>query len=169
MWHTARRHCWKLLRTLIAGIFFLLFCFMDPNLSHFSISAVPPFSGLCWFPDGPDYKQWTGDDSKVLMKVGNNYLIRSSTLTISPSVMFQSLLPLGLWLPRGCDILTTDCGTCCVMSPHLLMSCDTVLWRADNWLTDTDCTIACDTVILTQICSSRFHMTPLMTSVALIS
>ncbi|KAG1799081.1 uncharacterized protein BJ212DRAFT_1450297 [Suillus subaureus] len=33
------------------------------------ISAVPPFPGLCRFPQGHHFKQWTGDDSKVLMKV----------------------------------------------------------------------------------------------------
>ncbi|KAH9061735.1 hypothetical protein EDB83DRAFT_2604363 [Lactarius deliciosus] len=33
------------------------------------ISAVPPFPGLHRFPDGRDYQQWTGDDSKALMKV----------------------------------------------------------------------------------------------------
>ncbi|TFK32680.1 hypothetical protein BDQ12DRAFT_701098 [Crucibulum laeve] len=33
------------------------------------ILAVPPFPGLCQFPDGHDYTQWTGDDSKALMKV----------------------------------------------------------------------------------------------------
>ncbi|KAF8270532.1 hypothetical protein EI94DRAFT_1486883, partial [Lactarius quietus] len=33
------------------------------------ISADPPFSGLCQFPDGCDYKQWTGNDSKMLIKV----------------------------------------------------------------------------------------------------
>ncbi|KAH8977840.1 hypothetical protein EDB86DRAFT_2816711 [Lactarius hatsudake] len=33
------------------------------------ISAVPPFPGLRRFPDGCDYQQWTGDDSKALMKV----------------------------------------------------------------------------------------------------
>ncbi|KAF8259888.1 hypothetical protein EI94DRAFT_1773823 [Lactarius quietus] len=33
------------------------------------ISAVPPFSGLRWFPDGHDYQQWTGDNLKALMKV----------------------------------------------------------------------------------------------------
>ncbi|KAF8977475.1 hypothetical protein BDQ17DRAFT_1403369 [Cyathus striatus] len=33
------------------------------------ISAVPPFSELQRFPDGCDFKQWTGGDSKVLMKV----------------------------------------------------------------------------------------------------
>ncbi|KAH9960362.1 hypothetical protein BGW80DRAFT_1438862 [Lactifluus volemus] len=33
------------------------------------ISAVPPFPGLRRFPDGRDFKQWTGDDSKALMKV----------------------------------------------------------------------------------------------------
>ncbi|KAF8258996.1 hypothetical protein EI94DRAFT_1774037 [Lactarius quietus] len=33
------------------------------------ISSVPPFPGLCWFADGCNFKQWTGDDSKALMKV----------------------------------------------------------------------------------------------------
>ncbi|KAF8260212.1 hypothetical protein EI94DRAFT_1611715, partial [Lactarius quietus] len=33
------------------------------------ISAVPTFPGLRRFADGRDFKQWTGDDSKALMKV----------------------------------------------------------------------------------------------------
>ncbi|KAL0058854.1 hypothetical protein AAF712_014433 [Marasmius tenuissimus] len=33
------------------------------------ISAVPIFPGLRRFPDGRDFNQWTGDDSKALMKV----------------------------------------------------------------------------------------------------
>ncbi|KAJ7482263.1 hypothetical protein B0H11DRAFT_2418405 [Mycena galericulata] len=33
------------------------------------ISAVPSFPGLRRFPDGRDFHQWTGDDSKALMKV----------------------------------------------------------------------------------------------------
>ncbi|KAJ7629896.1 hypothetical protein B0H17DRAFT_1164262 [Mycena rosella] len=33
------------------------------------ISAVPLFPGLRWFPNGRDFHQWTGDDSKALMKV----------------------------------------------------------------------------------------------------
>ncbi|KAI0004338.1 hypothetical protein BJV74DRAFT_876020 [Russula compacta] len=33
------------------------------------ISAVPPFPGLRRFPDGHGFIQWTGDDSKALMKV----------------------------------------------------------------------------------------------------
>ncbi|KAG6888151.1 hypothetical protein C0992_009495 [Termitomyces sp. T32_za158] len=33
------------------------------------ISAVPSFPGLRRFPDGQNYMQWTGDDSKALMKV----------------------------------------------------------------------------------------------------
>ncbi|KAJ6609225.1 hypothetical protein B0H10DRAFT_2298332 [Mycena sp. CBHHK59/15] len=32
------------------------------------IAAVPPFPGLCRFPEGRGFKQWTGDDSKALMK-----------------------------------------------------------------------------------------------------
>ncbi|EDR02201.1 uncharacterized protein LACBIDRAFT_309800 [Laccaria bicolor S238N-H82] len=33
------------------------------------IAAAPLFSGLCRFPHGRRFKQWTGDDSKALMKV----------------------------------------------------------------------------------------------------
>ncbi|KAJ7856211.1 hypothetical protein B0H14DRAFT_3643571, partial [Mycena olivaceomarginata] len=33
------------------------------------IDAVPPFAGLRRFPQGRGFKQWTGDDSKALMKV----------------------------------------------------------------------------------------------------
>jgi hypothetical protein len=36
---------------------------------HHSISAVLPFPGLRCFPDGRDFQQWTGNDSKALMKV----------------------------------------------------------------------------------------------------
>lgn len=34
-----------------------------------SISVAAPFSGLWQFPIGHGFKQWTGDDSKALMKV----------------------------------------------------------------------------------------------------
>ncbi|KAJ7874543.1 hypothetical protein B0H14DRAFT_3083419 [Mycena olivaceomarginata] len=33
------------------------------------LSAVPEFPGLRRFPDGRDFSQWTGDDSKALMKI----------------------------------------------------------------------------------------------------
>ncbi|PSS37091.1 hypothetical protein PHLCEN_2v1057 [Hermanssonia centrifuga] len=33
------------------------------------IAAAPPFPGLRRFPEGRRFKQWTGDDSKALMKV----------------------------------------------------------------------------------------------------
>ncbi|KIJ18392.1 hypothetical protein PAXINDRAFT_70645, partial [Paxillus involutus ATCC 200175] len=33
------------------------------------IAAVAPFTGLWHFPQGHHFKQWTGDDSKALMKV----------------------------------------------------------------------------------------------------
>ena len=35
------------------------------------ISVAPPFPGLQRFPEGRDFNQWTGDDSKALMKVSN--------------------------------------------------------------------------------------------------
>ena len=34
-----------------------------------SIANAPSFSGLRRFPEGRNFKQWTGDDSKALMKV----------------------------------------------------------------------------------------------------
>jgi hypothetical protein len=34
-----------------------------------SISGMPSFPGLRRFTDGHDFHQWTGDDSKALMKV----------------------------------------------------------------------------------------------------
>jgi hypothetical protein len=41
-----------------------------------SVSAVPAFPGLRLFPDGRDFSQWTGNDSKAFMKVRNfNYSI----------------------------------------------------------------------------------------------
>ena len=42
----------------------------NPVLTHvLRIAAAPPFSGLRRFPQGRGFKQWTGDDSKALMKV----------------------------------------------------------------------------------------------------
>lgn len=40
------------------------------NVNPYSrIAAVAPFAGLRRFPQGRHFKQWTGDDSKALMKV----------------------------------------------------------------------------------------------------
>ena len=38
-------------------------------MKYLSIAAVPSFPGLRRFPQGRGFKQWTGDDSKALMKV----------------------------------------------------------------------------------------------------
>lgn len=57
------------LKILIVGkllFHWLIFLF---NIDFVRISAVPPFPGLRRFPDGRDFVQWTGDDSKALMKV----------------------------------------------------------------------------------------------------
>ena len=43
---------------------------MGVMLIYTSISVVPPFSRLRRFPQGRGFEQWTGDDSKALMKVG---------------------------------------------------------------------------------------------------
>jgi hypothetical protein len=47
-------------------------CWAFLSSIHFlfhSISAVPAYPGLRRFPDGRDFSQWTGNDSKALMKV----------------------------------------------------------------------------------------------------
>lgn len=36
-----------------------------------SIASVASFAGLRRFPQGQHFKQWTGDDSKALMKVSS--------------------------------------------------------------------------------------------------
>ena len=61
----------RLLRILTIGVLLshsLIFLF---NVEFSRISAVPPFPGLRRFPDGRDFAQWTGDDSKALMKVNS--------------------------------------------------------------------------------------------------
>lgn len=41
-----------------------------------SIATVPSFPGLHRFPQGRKFKQWTGDDSKALMKVRSLFTSR---------------------------------------------------------------------------------------------
>jgi len=41
---------------------------------YFSIAAVPLFANLRRFPEGRGFKQWTGDDSKALMKASFQFL-----------------------------------------------------------------------------------------------
>ncbi|KAF8257099.1 hypothetical protein EI94DRAFT_1774628 [Lactarius quietus] len=64
------------------------------DIDH-QISAVPPFSGLCRFLDGHDYKQWTGNNSKVLMKIKHtNHIIKVFLTAITgylPSMMVCSI------------------------------------------------------------------------------
>ncbi|KAI9429150.1 hypothetical protein BJY52DRAFT_1353967 [Lactarius psammicola] len=59
------------------------------------ISAVPPFPGLRQFADGRDFKQWTGDDSKALMKVcvsrSGDYLTGLGPLTILFEVFLAAI------------------------------------------------------------------------------
>ncbi|KAF8220421.1 hypothetical protein L208DRAFT_1333807, partial [Tricholoma matsutake] len=40
-----------------------------PNNIDWCIALAPSFAGLRHFPEGRNFKQWTGNDSKALMKV----------------------------------------------------------------------------------------------------
>lgn len=55
----------------------------------FSIASAPPFPGLRRFPEGRNFVQWTGNDSRALMKVRYNFYISTlrsltSTQGLSP-------------------------------------------------------------------------------------
>ena len=52
------------------------------------ISSVPGFPGLRRFPEGRKFKQWTGNDSKALMKVKTSLL-----LSIIANVLLQVFIP----------------------------------------------------------------------------
>ncbi|KAF8870790.1 hypothetical protein CPB84DRAFT_1692758 [Gymnopilus junonius] len=58
----------------------------DIDRRYERVSAVPPYPGLRRFPDGRDFTQWTGDDSKALMKV---YL--AAIAGYLPSAIVQSI------------------------------------------------------------------------------
>ena len=45
------------------------------------IAAVASFTGLHRFPQGRNFKQWTGDDSKALMKVSDLRFLQPVTKT----------------------------------------------------------------------------------------
>ena len=45
----------------------------DTKIFH-RIASAPHFPGLRRFPEGRGFKQWTGDDSKALMKVVQYHL-----------------------------------------------------------------------------------------------
>ena len=77
-----------------------------------SIANAPPFSGLRRFPKGRGFKQWTGNDSKVLMKV-------SSKLTLwFPQLLMHLGIPISD--SRPCTI-ATDLHLSCVLG--ILLYC----------------------------------------------
>ena len=51
------------------ALFFIICFFALIKCSNNRIAVSPLFSGLCRFPQGHGFKQWTGDDSKALIKV----------------------------------------------------------------------------------------------------
>ena len=50
-------HCWR------------IYLYQHTHVLHFRLALAPLFPGLRHFKQGRDFKQWTGDDSKGLMKV----------------------------------------------------------------------------------------------------
>ncbi|KAL1698841.1 hypothetical protein EV121DRAFT_274145 [Schizophyllum commune] len=57
------------------------------------ISAVPSFPGLWCFPEGRDFAQWTGDDSKALMKAALDRFHRFRQVFINVGIREDISLP----------------------------------------------------------------------------
>lgn len=65
----------------------------------FSIAIAPPFAGLRRFPDGRGFKQWTGDDSKALMKVSRSPFIPTHDLKLIRLYISFTCLPCRVIFP----------------------------------------------------------------------
>jgi hypothetical protein len=100
------------------------------KLSDSRISAVPPFPGLRRFADGRDFKQWTGDDSKALMKVcARDYRIGSDWIGHTNHII-QGICCRDCWLCPVCNGPLCcgfhGCLLHCPSKSHLLSSSRTL-------------------------------------------
>lgn len=59
-------------RRFVSRVFMIVFWL---NSIFFRIAAAPAFPELRRFPEGRNFKQWTGNDSKALMKVRSMYVV----------------------------------------------------------------------------------------------
>ena len=59
-------------------------------LVFYRIAGVASFTGLQCFPQGHNFKQWTGNDSKALMKASDIglYLIHTNMIQIGLSTSY---------------------------------------------------------------------------------
>ena len=72
--------------TLIGGWYTFKVNNVDTNMIPRLIAMTPPFPGLWRFKHGWWFKQWTGDDSKALMKVSTILSILCQFTNISPGL-----------------------------------------------------------------------------------
>lgn len=83
----------KSLQSLIDSMSLTHYCDVyDNNIDR--IATVPPFPGLWQFCEGQGFKQWTGDDSKGLMKVYFNFDQHSAYITQCTQVYLPALVGL---------------------------------------------------------------------------
>jgi len=80
-----------------------------------SIANVPPFLGVWWFPDGYGFKQWTGNDSKALMKVHSKLFLQFLQISICLGIPVSD--------SRPCTIAT---------DPYLLCILGILLYFLEN-------------------------------------
>ncbi|KAF8269032.1 hypothetical protein EI94DRAFT_1771396 [Lactarius quietus] len=105
-----------LLHQVIKGIF--KDHLVSYNLLH-RIAIVPLFPGLWWFPDRCNFLQWTGDDSKVVMKVYLGALARYLPLAIVHCILtFMDTCYITCW--NSISSLVLKCFQKCVVKYHEL-------------------------------------------------
>jgi hypothetical protein len=103
---------------------------LQPTCS-LSIAIAPPFAGLRRFPDGRGFKQWTGDDSKALMKVRFARLSRKSQ---TPELFFDSFIcPLCKAIFRLMSCARFDHSSNFTIL-HAMISLPRTIWRSYKML-----------------------------------
>ena len=92
------------------------------------IAVAPPFAGLRCFPEGHGFNQWTGDDSKALMKV--------SAMLPKDYVWSQLNLGLSSCNTRSSAIWSCAHGLCFV---RFLLYCPTISSNQGRPVTPQGC------------------------------
>ncbi|TFK32967.1 hypothetical protein BDQ12DRAFT_700969 [Crucibulum laeve] len=103
---------------------------------HLNKATVPPFSGLHHFPERQGFKQWTGDDSKALMKLIHMLMLwryLAATVNLVPAQMVKALSAfmefcylvhqsqIDKTTLTAIDVVTHICDDLCLPRQHSIM------------------------------------------------
>ena len=112
-----------------------------------SIALAPSFAGLWRFPEGWNFKQWTRDDSKALMKVCNcvnSYIIYANVANLCAGLPTSNWRPCTGWYGAG-DVhlsgVLLHSSTQCTWykQPDCLGQCPSAISSSSRNLSDERC------------------------------